>query len=504
MKKKIVIGDVSGAIGVYNAASGSLMKSATHDVISLVAGLQYIDNLKRFIAAYKNGVLRLYDESGAEDCRLMMSFETPHSSSEVLGMVCNSSDCTVVTVGTSFDTIILWEYGTGKLEKEVAVCDGTGSEHVVHVTCLFPYPMVATSDSSGNILLFGTRGCSWAGRRIAGFHSQTPSTAEFEPLNLRPKGSEDSPQRAVILDVGSTESHERSERGDARARRGSFEEYNNDGSDEDSDDSLEEEEGWRTALETLDRRTSEDAVRRLMVSSEAKWGKGAPALAMGWDERTMQMYVADGLGNLRSFCLKDVIHDMKGTFESKTRRKKKSAIGDRCKKHFKHRHSALPPLPEKGRTYLLGRANDATSYQGVKFNWSIEAHSVCILCCRVAPDGVLTSGADKLVKMWSFTGQPLGELILVSMGCGIGLKLYLSILLSFDVRIILRMRSTSPPYVKLPCHSTQLSHFTVSHFIPPVRVHPAAPRAVCGAWTSMWSQLSRGRRGEQRVDYRTR
>jgi hypothetical protein len=411
-KKKIVIGDVSGAIGVYNAASGSMIKSTLHDVFSLVSGLQYIDSLKRFVAAYKNGILRLYDESGAEDCRLLMSFETPHNSSELLSMVCNPWDNTVVTVGSSFDTIILWEYSSGKLEKEVPVSDGTGSEHVVHVTCLVPYPIVATSDSSGNILLFGTRGCSWAGRRIAGFLSQTPSTAEYEPLTMRSKGSEDSPQRAVILDIGSTDPSERSERSDPRTRRGSFEEYRSDESDEESDDPCEEEEGWRTALESLNRRASEDAARSLMADSEAKWGKGAPALAMGWDERTMQMYVADGLGNLRSFCLKDVILDMKGTFESKSRRKK-SAIGDRCKRHFRHRLSALPPTPEKGRSYLLGRANDATSYQGVKFNWSIEAHSACILCCRAAPDGVLTSGADKLVKMWSSAGQPLGVLIQV-------------------------------------------------------------------------------------------
>jgi hypothetical protein len=415
-KKKIVIGDVSGAIGVYNAASGSLMKSATHDVFSLVSSLHYIDSLKRFIAAYKNGILRLYDESGAEDCRLLMSFETPHNSSELLSMVCNPSDNTVVTVGSSFDTIILWEYGTGKLLKEVPVCDGTGSEHVVHVMCLLPYPIVATSDSSGNILLFGTRGCAWAGRRIAGFLSQIPSAAEYEPLTMRSKGSEDSPQRVVILDCGSTDPSERTERSDPRTRRGSFEEYRSDESDEDSDDPCEEEEGWHTALETLNRRASEDAVRRLMADSEAKWGKGAPALAMGWDERTMQMYVADGLGNLRSFCLKDVILDMKGTFESKSRGKKKSEIGDRCKRHFKHRLSALPPTPEKGRSYLLGRTNDSSSYQGVKFNWSIEAHSACILCCRAAPDGVLTSGADKLVKMWSFAGEPLGVLMQVREG----------------------------------------------------------------------------------------
>lgn len=415
-KKKIVIGDVTGAIGVYNAASGGLVKSASNDVGSAVAGLQYIGNAKRFIAVYKNGTMRLYDESGTEDCRVLMTFESAHNSSEVLSMACDATNCMVVTAGSSFDSILLWECGTGKFEKEMPVCDKRGSDHVVQVTCLHPYPVVASSDSSGNILLFGTSGCSLAGRRIAGFLSHTPSTAEYEPQTLRSIGTEDSPQRAVIPDRGSTVSSERSERAESRTRRGRYEDYRSDTSEEDSDESPDETEGWRNALEILDRRASEDALRRQMIDNEAKWGRGAPALAMGWDERTMQMYVADGLGNLRSFCLEDVILDMKSTFESKSKRKKKAAIGVRCKKHCKHPLSALPPIPERGRTYLLGRASDATSYQGVKFNWSIEAHSASILCCTAVPDGVLTSGADKLVKMWSFSGHPLGVLIQVTAG----------------------------------------------------------------------------------------
>lgn len=56
--------------------------------------LEYIDDVRRFLAAYKNGVMRLYDESGLEFCHLLMTFETTHSHSELLNMVVNYTDHT--------------------------------------------------------------------------------------------------------------------------------------------------------------------------------------------------------------------------------------------------------------------------------------------------------------------------------------------------------------------------------------------------------------------------
>ena len=86
-----MIGNVSGAIAVYNAASGGVMKTTCHDNFFIVVALQYIDDVRRFVAAYKNGVMRLYDESGLEDCHLLMTFETSHCHMEVLNMVYNST-----------------------------------------------------------------------------------------------------------------------------------------------------------------------------------------------------------------------------------------------------------------------------------------------------------------------------------------------------------------------------------------------------------------------------
>ena len=170
-------------------------------------------------------------------------------------------------------------------------------------------------------------------------------------------------------------------------------------------------EEWQSAIDFLDRRATEETVRYEFTQGEVKWGKVTPAQAIGWDERTMQMYTVDALGNLRSFCLKDVMQDMKRTFDLKGRHKKKNVIGDICKKKPHHYLSAMPPFPQKGKSFLLGSGSDATSYLGVKFNWSVEAHASCILSCKAIPDGVLTSAADKLVKMWSFAGLPLGILI---------------------------------------------------------------------------------------------
>ena len=467
-KRKIVIGDVTGSIAVYNAASGGFMKATCHNNFFVVVALQYIDNVRRFIAAYKNGVMRLYDESGLEDCHLLLTFETAHGHLEVLNMVFNSTDYTIATIGASSDSIILWDYYAGKLEQEIEVCDE--SEHVVQIICLTPYPIICSSDSVGNVLLFGSRGCTWSGKRISGFMNQIPLSAEYEEVMPLLTEEEERPLRAMILSLQNTSpsspiiqsnkpnrrgrlksdrgsigsigklklksmssgsstnsvekmeknmSKSRGERGSVGSlsttgnwsRRGSvFSDIGNNESD--SDDGDEETEDWQNTMNFFNRKATEESVRSEFVESEKKWGKVTPAQAMGWDGSTMQMYTADALGNLRSFCLKDVMTNMRRTFDLKRKTNpRKSSIGDLCRRTPHNALSAMPPYPQKGKTHLLGLSNDATSYIGVKFNWSIEAHNACIINCKAIPDGVLTSAADKLVKMWSFDGLPLGVLI---------------------------------------------------------------------------------------------
>jgi hypothetical protein len=50
-----------------------------------------------------------------------------------------------------------------------------------------------------------------------------------------------------------------------------------------------------------------------------------------------------------------MMSDTKNTFVKQGRGggKKKNGLGDICKRHSHHPHSAMPPLPQKGRCYIV-------------------------------------------------------------------------------------------------------------------------------------------------------
>ena len=51
------------------------------------------------------------------------------------------------------------------------------------------------------------------------------------------------------------------------------------------------------------------------------------------------------------------------------------------------------------------------SYLGINFCWAVQAHDDRIVTMCVTDEGILTSAADRLVKMWSFEGLPIGVLV---------------------------------------------------------------------------------------------
>jgi hypothetical protein len=81
----------------------------------------------------------------------------------------------------------------------------------------------------------------------------------------------------------------------------------------------------------------------------------------------------------------------------------------------------LPPVEEEihedefdagGSIYLLGTPGDSMAYLGIKFNWALFAHNDRIIsCANIGNYGIVTSATDRLVKMWSFAGLPLGTLL---------------------------------------------------------------------------------------------
>ncbi len=86
-----------------------------------------------------------------------------------------------------------------------------------------------------------------------------------------------------------------------------------------------------------------------------------------------------------------------------------------CRHHPRDKRSALPPVPfkykDKEVRYLVTGVNHPNSYQGVDFRWSLQAHDDRIVDMLCTSQGCVTSGADMLVKMWAYDGEPLGVLM---------------------------------------------------------------------------------------------
>jgi hypothetical protein len=68
-------------------------------------------------------------------------------------------------------------------------------------------------------------------------------------------------------------------------------------------------------------------VRKNFEDSEKKWGKVTPAQAIGWNDKSQQMYTVDALGKLRSFCLKDMVTDTREFVDNGTNRKESMKEG---------------------------------------------------------------------------------------------------------------------------------------------------------------------------------
>jgi WD40 repeat protein len=79
--------------------------------------LQYIDDKRFFLAGYGNGLIRLFDENGLENCRKILEFDPYYSHPELLQMIFNV-DNTIATVGASSGVVRLWDLSAGRYMYE--------------------------------------------------------------------------------------------------------------------------------------------------------------------------------------------------------------------------------------------------------------------------------------------------------------------------------------------------------------------------------------------------
>ncbi len=430
-KRKIVIGDVTGRIGVYNYANGALMKTVHHDEAhrSIVVAVEYFDEAKRFIAGYANGSMCLYDENVLEECNLIRTFERFSMHPELLCLKFNPINRTAATAGGASGIARLWDYDSGKCENELQVVNDT-SGHIVLLMLLLPYCLVVTSDSSGNIVIWGTRGLKWQGNRIAAFLNVTPSSANLEPRLWKSEEEEQAPRRAIPPPAPESALVEMS--GISRAAKLVSQASSSElPADRSAEHSANRVRGVRSRTSTasfcedvlplegseLERKLlSEQQALAQIRESEVKWGKASAAHALAWDAESLKLFAGDDLGTLRCYCMRNVIADLqivpstKESVQDHHSTNQGAKLLGLCKQRSRDERSAMPPLSQ-GDKYVLGRSNDSLAYLGVDFCWALEAHNDRIISCTGAPNGVLTSAADRLVKMWTFEGLPIGTLL---------------------------------------------------------------------------------------------
>lgn len=465
-KRKIVIGEVTGHIGVYNASNGQLMKTVHKSEDAIVVSLEYFDDAKRFIAGYSNGMIGVYDENVLEECHRIRPFEEFNRHSELLSLRFSHYNRTVATAEGSSNFARLWDYDSGKCDTELHVGYSDNSI-ILHIALLDPYPIVVTCDSTGNVLFWGSRGNRWQGLRIAGFVNQTPVSADPEvPIGngssanggngMKEGGSsktnnDDAPVRVIppliasedVLEKGI---HKHVSRALSHLEKGSLKSSFVAPGSPQSTNATSRIRGLRASFNPLSEAFQVDpfqqaasrlAAANLLEESEKKWGKVSAAQCVCWDAKSRLLFTGDDVGGLRCYDINDMMTDLKvdslvsgnnvnsnadspGSIGSSNQ----ARILGLCRSTTRNEQSALPPLFDEDHLheddfdaahatlYLLGQPGNAMSYLGVKFSWFVTAHHDRIISTTVAAQyGILTSAADRLVRMWSFHGHPLGTLL---------------------------------------------------------------------------------------------
>lgn len=477
-QRKILIGDVTGKIGVYNYSSGALMKTVHQSNPSVVISLQYFNEMKRFIAGYANGVMCIYDENVLEECHLIRMFENLNRHPELICLRFHEETRTVATCGGSSDVARLWDYDSGKCDTELKLCSSSGAQ-IVTLMILMPHPIVVTSDSVGNIIFWGSRGIRWQGLRISGCLNQTPAYADYEPRRRYAEDEEEPPRRAIPpidphvhdrpLEANSRggpgshggkqakdEAEEKAENGGSAARRTRGEGSRGSsplrerrtrsilsssvstqstltGNPSSPSGGLHQppsrQRGLRASFtpspdafssSRQTKETNEEQAIALLDQSERKWGKVAAAQSMAWDPISQCFFAGDDMGCLRAFDIQEMLQDFR--VDDVHEEGLQHRILGSCRLKSRDAHSALPPRPDNVTTddefengtaqYLLGKPSNAMAYLGIRFRWALFAHHDRIISCTcIGSHGVMTSAADRLVKMWTFQGEPLGTLL---------------------------------------------------------------------------------------------
>lgn len=169
-ERKFYIADNGGFIRVYNMKNGEFMNKVnlTTEIEGVefankhahikkkenneVSNMIYLREERLLIMASWDSTIRIYDESEPEESVLLRVFSGGHMESEILSLA-YSSHLSLLASGSSNGIIAVWDLETGKLETLLL-----GHKNDINaLEFAHPYPLLISGSNEGVICIWGVR-----------------------------------------------------------------------------------------------------------------------------------------------------------------------------------------------------------------------------------------------------------------------------------------------------------------------------------------------------------
>ncbi|ETW05164.1 hypothetical protein H310_04166 [Aphanomyces invadans] len=177
--RKFLVGDHEGNIKVYDYLNGTYMKCFAYPDMdnkahaAEVSRLYYCNEYRTVISTSWDTSVCIHDESDPDRGILLRRMTGGHTGDITsLGFSYNLS---LIATGSVDCTVQIWDYEFGRLD---ATCIGhtTG---IVSLVFLDPYPLLASCDLSGNVAIWAMRPSKYKGKCVCRFRLHNPLASKL-------------------------------------------------------------------------------------------------------------------------------------------------------------------------------------------------------------------------------------------------------------------------------------------------------------------------------------
>ena len=374
-KRKFILGEVSGCVTVFNYRNGARMKCFLEQGTSPVVNLVYCAATKSVLAAYTDGIIRVYDENDIEACRVLRTFEEAYRHAGDLQCVSYLPKGTVVASGGNDhnDGVRLWDHDTGKCDMIMKI----GKYEVLVMKFLDPYPLLAVCSSDSKVRIWGACHSLFKGTCVAEFTNEIPEDAlvsESQREAVIP--NDDNDAGSMPIDCVQLEADRKK-----RARK---------------------------SLLYITKRKLGQAMKANEVPPDfvqPEHRNTSPVCRLSWDAIDECVYTGDEGGHLRKWCIKLVLGKLDtGILVSEY-------TGGRRRVTVEGGNGNM--TVEQAASLSSPSGCEATSAL-VRFKWGMEAAhdgDITVVELTKEPRGILTASTDRCVKMWNLAGRCMGLLL---------------------------------------------------------------------------------------------